>query len=305
MLAVTVVSLVFGMACRRVTLDRSDRATVGSASSRPTGAPKPSPLDATTTHYFPSDFGKNERRPLLVYLHGLGGSGRGAFDQLRLAEFGRRQRVFVVAPDGDRDSVGRRFWNAHPACCDFDGASPNDVARLERLISRLVSGERIDPNKVFVVGFSNGGFMAHRLGCRLGRQLAGIASIAGAGVAEDQLCRKDGELRVVEIHGDADRIVRYQGGGVFDRPGPTHDSASATLQRWGRILECAGEPETGPGLDLDPRLAGAETTVLTLVSCRRGSAALWTVRGGGHALAGLPGLIQRVWAYLTDASASP
>jgi polyhydroxybutyrate depolymerase len=251
-------------------------------------------------HYLPTGLAPGERRPLLVYLHGLGGSGRRGFGRLRLADFGRSERVFVVAPDGAKDSVGRRFWNAHPACCDFDGSGRDDVARLGSVIASLASWAHVDPDRVFVIGFSNGGFMAHALACRLGSRLSGVASIAGAGVAEEEPCQEEGTLRVLEIHGDADSIVRYQGGSVFDRPGPTHDSAPQTMRRWGRLLGCVGSPVPGPAFDLDPTLPGAETTVLGLTACRRGAVVLWTVRGGGHGLAGLPGLLRKAWTYLTE-----
>jgi polyhydroxybutyrate depolymerase len=249
-------------------------------------------------HYFPAGLGEQERRPLLVYLHGLGGSGRDTFYHSQLAEFGRTKRVFVVAPDGARDSVGRRFWNAHPACCDFDHSGRDDVARLDQLIGQLLAREPIDPQRVFVIGFSNGGFMAHRLACRSGHRLAGIVSIAGAGPPESEQCRSEGSLRVLEIHGDADQVVHYQGGTLFGRPGPGHGSAPQTLARWGKLLDCSGRPAAGPALDLDRDLPGAETTTQVLKRCRRGATALWTVRGGGHGVVGLPGLLERAWEYL-------
>src|SRR6188768_2177526 len=55
----------------------------------------------------PSGLSPGERRPLLIFLHGLGASGKVAFDGLHLAAFGARERVFVLAPDGSVDRQRR------------------------------------------------------------------------------------------------------------------------------------------------------------------------------------------------------
>jgi polyhydroxybutyrate depolymerase len=239
-----------------------------------------------------------ERRPLLIFLHGLGASGKVAFEGLQLAEFGARERVFVVAPDGSLDSQGRRFWNAGPACCNFDRENIDDVARLSRLIEVWRGRPDINAAQIYVLGHSNGGFMTHRLACALGDRLAGAASLAGAAPAANSVCVPTRTPRLLEVHGDADPIVRYQGGAVFDSAAlATHPSAEQGLREWAKRRGCAGEPTRGADLDLDSKLPGSETSVEAYPRC---GLALWTVHGGKHLVGMEQTALQAIWRFLSS-----
>jgi len=246
------------------------------------------------------DLTPGERRPLLVFLHGLGGSGAEIVANPAIRALAERGRMVLVAPDGTFDRAGRRFWNAGAACCNFDGKAVNDVARLEALISRWLERPEIDPARAYVVGFSNGGFMAHRLACLMDDQLAAVVSIGGAGRGPDEACAPvSSSIAVLEVHGDADPIVHYQGGRVFDnRALAPHPSAPRTFLDWAERLGCpvAAAPRATL-VDLDPRLPGAETRVEGYASCSSGAAELWTVHGGGHQVA-TPALLARVGDFL-------
>ena len=253
-------------------------------------------------HVLPvADRAPGERLPLLLYLHGLGGSGTEALASPDLRALAQRHRMVLVAPDGNLDREGRRFWNAGGACCNFDGKAVNDVARLEALIYHWTQRPEIDPTRVYIVGFSNGGFMAHRLACYMDDRLAAIVSIGGAGRAPEEACAPVSTIAVLEIHGDADPIVRYGGGHVLDnRAADPHPSAPETFHAWAAHLGCPTEakPKT-KAVDLDPRLPGAETTMASYADCPHGSAELWTVRGGGHQVA-TPAMLARVGEFLVS-----
>ena len=262
-------------------------------------------------HVLPvADRAPNERLPLLLYLHGLGGSGSEALASPEIRALAQRHRMVLVAPDGNLDREGRRFWNAGGACCNFDGKAVNDVARLEALLFHWTQRPEIDPARVYVVGFSNGGFMAHRLACYMDDRLAAIVSIGGAGRAREEACAPVSTIAVLEIHGDADPIVRYGGGHVLDnRAANPHPSAPETFADWAERLGCQAQarPQTKPKtttVDLDPRLPGAETRIESYADCPHGSVELWTVRGGGHQVA-TPAMLARVGDFLASHSKTP
>lgn len=237
-------------------------------------------------------------RPLLVFLHGLGGSGLGSVQALGLSRLAREKRTYVYAPDGERDSTGRRFWNAHPACCNFENKPVDDVSKLKRAIELLEERPGIDDRRLYVLGHSNGGFMALRLACEMGDQLAAVASVAGAGPMRGSSCQIKPPLHVLAIHGDNDRIVGYDGGTVFGDPDrPKHESARDTLKGWSQWLGCTGAPKRGAPLDLDVARPGAETRVEAHEDCTLGGAELWTVAGGTHSIISSPNLIERVWDF--------
>jgi polyhydroxybutyrate depolymerase len=283
---------------------QSARTTAPSAEARAPAPPSSAPelvVPPSQIHRV-TDVGPGERRPLVVVLHGLGGSGQSLFDAFGLAKFGAAERVHVLAPDGTSDSMGRRFWEAGPACCNFERRAVDDVARLGALLRSWSARSDVDPAKIYVIGYSNGGFLAHRLACAHGELIAGVASLAGA-VGEDlRACTPNPRLALLQVHGDADDKVSYAGGRVFNDPRiGKHLSAQQGLEAWGRWLGCQGPAKPEAPLDLDPA-PGSETQTLTMQSCPGGRTALWTVRGGGHYVGTPSRLLPDVWAYLTSAA---
>lgn len=243
------------------------------------------------------DLEPGERRPLVLFLHGLGSSAQQSFEITPLAELAARDRVHVIAADGTVDSAGRRFWNAGKACCNFDDQPVNDVARLGALLDTWSQRPDVDPDRVYLAGYSNGGFMAHRLACERGDKLAAVVALAG-GVETTGACPQQPKLSVMMVHGDADHIVRYSGGQVFQKPGlaaflPMPDG----LREWGKRLGCKNE-RPGKSLDLAPELPGAETANLGYASCTFGDAELLSVHGGTHYIGSSRGVVEAAWKFL-------
>ncbi len=250
--------------------------------------------------YQPTGLQPGERRPLLIFLHGLGASGKVAFEVLHLAALGARERVFVVAPDGNLDRQKRRFWNAGAACCNFDHQPIDDVARLAQLIDSWRARPDIDSTRIYLMGHSNGGFMTERLACALGDRITAAANIAGAAPPTDQACTSTKSLALLAVHGDADELVRYRGGSVFDSTELARfPSAEHGFQDWAKRLGCSGAALRAPDRDLDSRLPGAETRVERYMNCAGGSAELWTVRGGGHFVGTGQQAFEAIWQFLS------
>ena len=140
----------------------------------------------------------------------------------------------------------------------------------------------VDPKRIFIVGHSNGGFMAYQMACDHADQIAAIVSLAGGMYPDPKKCVPTSPVSVLEIHGTADMTVPFAGptfGGVVF-PG-----AQATVSDWVTLDACSPTADTSaPPLDLDTSLAGAETTVTRYAKgCRPGGAAeLWTIAGGAH-----------------------
>ena len=61
----------------------------------------------------------------------------------------------------------------------FDGSAPDDVGFLLALIDQLEKDYRVDPNRVFMTGFSNGAGMTHNFAGIHGSVLAGIGVVSG------------------------------------------------------------------------------------------------------------------------------
>jgi polyhydroxybutyrate depolymerase len=253
-------------------------------------------LDAAV--HLPPNLAPGQRVPLLLMLHALGTSAED-IGRTDWSSFAEKNGVAWLAPNGPVDAQGRRFWDAGPSCCNFGGAPIDHVAALRVLLAETLERYPIDRERVFVGGISNGGFMAHRLACAAPELMRGIVSISGAGPLEAASCRDPKSLRVLEIHGDSDPIVAYDGGHLFQDPKlPEHASAQKTAADWAARLGCRGDPVAGEALNLETRYPGNETRVARYEACARGALELWTVTGGNHYLAFYNPAPEVIWQFL-------
>lgn len=159
-----------------------------------------------------------ELTPVVVVLHGLGGTGADAAAGFGFADV---DGVLVAAPDGVD-----RSWNAGACCGPAHERGVDDVARLDALVANLVAHHGADPRRVYAVGFSNGAMMAYAWACR-SRTLAGIGVVSGALVTP---CPDPGPVAVVAVHGYADRSVPIGGGvGALSATGFDYPSLAESL----------------------------------------------------------------------------
>ena len=221
------------------------------------------------------------RQPLIIFLHGYGGDGRD--DTLGLAGAAEREGSLYAFAQGTPDSFGRKTWMAIDAAASGQSPLADDVAFLDWFIGRIEADWRIDPGRVFVAGWSLGGFMALRFACERAQRVAAFATYAG-GMSTLADCRPTEPVSALLIHGDSDSTVSYRGG-TGARTGLRYQSAEAVFQSWAQLDGCKGSFEVLPGkLDLHATIAGAETRRARIAGCARAAGVeLWTVQGGGHA----------------------
>lgn len=238
--------------------------------------------------------------PLVVLLHGSGGTGADMLRESRLADTADRHGFVVVAPDGGI-AAGRGFvWNI-PGVPSITGAMPpagarDDVAYLTGLVDRLVATGCIDGRRVYATGLSGGGRMVSWLGCVATRRFAVIAPVvglrAGRPLASDPThvdpatCRAGAPLPVLAFSGDADTTNPIAGGGA---PYWRYPQAAA-LQRWAMLDGCR-EPYTR---DIDTGVYEQG-----YARCRGGTTvAARVVRGGKHSWTVVDN--EALWAFLSQ-----
>ncbi|MDP2341118.1 MAG: alpha/beta fold hydrolase [Deltaproteobacteria bacterium] len=255
------------------------------------------PGDRPVAVFVPTVYDGKTPLPLLLFLHGYGATGEQMDRFVGMAAFAERNNFIYATPDGTLDGSGKTFWNATGACCDFGGTDVDDAAFLRGVIEGAQEQANIDPKQVFVIGHSNGGFMAQRLACDASDVVAGVVSLAGAADGSGG-CLPDNGVAVLQVHGTADETVAYGGGslGAANYPG-----AIETVELWASLNGCdlLGIDDVTP-IDIEANLAGAETTVTRYDSnCVDGSTAeLWTTTGGTHVPAPNATYLQSLWDFL-------
>jgi polyhydroxybutyrate depolymerase len=205
--------------------------------------------------------------PLLISLHGYGGAG--SDDTLQLAE---REKFLYAAPDALPNLDRQNEWLAA------------DVEFLKELIERLVTAEHADKSRVYLAGFSLGGFLALDFACRHPEQVAAVASASGTRFASPAACVK-GSVSTLHVHGEKDTTVN-PAGGVGRRTGMAYLSARAAAGIAAAAADC--KTALTPIAEHVERASG----------CQNGAVIeLRMLPGGGHLPPPMP---EAIWRFLSD-----
>ena len=237
----------------------------------------------------PAEFVEGET-PLIVSLHGFGGSAAYHAEFVPLHERVNSDGFALLLPNGALDANGNRFWNPTNECCDGGKSGGDDIAYLTELVAQ--AGKARDFGHIYFFGYSNGGFMAYHIACKGLPGLRAVASLAGTSYVEDTSCDGAPPVSALHVHGSADAAIRFDGDATA--PNPKSDGATAfyagaeeMVARWSRRAGCdwPEDPQPQSTLDLDLSAPGAETQVFRLESgCAEGiSVELWVSEGSGHA----------------------
>jgi polyhydroxybutyrate depolymerase len=208
-------------------------------------------------------------RPLILNFHGGGANsndvGQAVYSQLE--EKGPRRGFVVITPN-----AGAPFFWDKPELNFFEASDAN-LAFTRALIENAEASLCIDTHRVYATGFSEGAGMSAYLGCKLSRQLAAIAPVAGVNVAGP--CPHGKSMSVVTFHGTAD--ATYGGGPGVIRVRPDRDlhPVETAVQAWARRAGCRTKPAS--------QAIGAEVRRIAYRGCARGAdVVLYAVTGGGH-----------------------
>lgn len=158
--------------------------------------------------------GRQVPRPLVVMLHGLNQSAAEIEQDTGLDAFADAHNFVVAYPQALPGATGLASWNAG-GCCDNQSA--DDLQFLQDVVHYTEQLTPIDPARVYVWGFSNGGMMALDAICNTSGVFAAAASQSGPYLG--QTCNRPIWRH---LQGDPDDIVPAHGGvGTF----PSYDWA--------------------------------------------------------------------------------
>lgn len=219
--------------------------------------------------------------PLVLLLHGFGANGPLQESFFDLSAAVDEEDFILALPNGTVDQKGRRFWNGAEACCQADDhpVEVDDVAYLRAVIEDVRRRHPVDADRVFIVGHSNGGFMALRMACEAGDLITAVASVAGAAFDDFSRCTPGRPVSVVQLHGTEDTVIRFDGGATSYGAYP---GALETTARFAARNGCAKELRDVGRADLAD-VDGEETLQQAWAGCPPGGAvALWRMEGVGH-----------------------
>ncbi len=153
--------------------------------------------------------------PLVFSFHGDGGNGAGMRKTVDLETQAAGNAIFVY-PDGPNQT-----WDL-----ETPPAMNLDYQFFDAMVTELESKLCVDKSKVFVFGFSRGGFFVNQLGCFRGTTVRAISAHSGGGPYSNNAADFDMNgffhcttppVAALIIHGQADSVVPIAGGGQKSR----------------------------------------------------------------------------------------
>ena len=115
----------------------------------------------------------------------------------------------------------------------------DDVGLIEKILDAVQAEYQTDSSRYYLLGVSNGGMMALRLGCNLSGRFAAVAPIIGQ-LAPGYACGPGTDLPMLHLFGAEDDTVRFDGKPGGD--GFIYTTATETAEVWAAAMAC----ETGP-----------------------------------------------------------
>ena len=206
--------------------------------------------------YAPAHYTGKSNVPLVVILHGGGGSGWGTLRDTNWQKQADAATFLVAYPDGlarDPSKPGQfrgnpQTWNDGSGRFGQEGRDGpvDDVAFLDAMLDKVVADFAVDEGRVYVTGFSNGASMTFHFGERSKRRIAGIAPVAGECWSKQP--KLPHPVPLCYVTGAADPLNPL-GGGVITLPGGSSavnttpkPPVSESIARWCGALGEGAKP---------------------------------------------------------------
>lgn len=154
----------------------------------------------------PPNYDGQTLAPLVVVLHGLGNTGVGLKQRTGLDALAQERGMAIVFPYALGIHSSWHFRHLVPGAVD-------DIGFIDALITYLLDEYAFDPDRVYLIGFSQGALLAHQAACEIGERFAGIAAIAGGTMPTRvaETCVSPGGVPMLLMHGTGDTVTAYHG----------------------------------------------------------------------------------------------
>ncbi len=144
-----------------------------------------------------TDFGG--KKPLLIYLHGAG--------ETKTSLNWLQKRDVMHCVKGNIEAKDFPFIVVSPMTEKHGWEPERIMLLLDELLNDNAKRWQIDEAKIYLTGFSMGGFGTFRIACEFPNRFAAIVPVSGGGEVEDAVKLKN--VPTYAFHGNADKTVSY------------------------------------------------------------------------------------------------
>ncbi len=257
--------------------------------------------------HVPAKLDLTQPAAVVLAFHGGGGNPQSMVRLSGLNAKADAAGFLVVYPYGTGRLADNLLTFNGGGCCGYAMENKvDDVAFTRALLDDLATVARVDTNRVFATGLSNGGIVAHYIAAQLSDRIAAIAPVGGPLMVDTIQPRRP--VAVMHFHGTGDEFAPFKGGygkGSFGRNKGVTDfkSVEHTLQAWVKANGCKSVPEVVALPDKADD--GMKSTRKTWSGGRGGSeVVLIEIEKGGHTWPGQKPIVAMLGPSTMDISAN-
>jgi polyhydroxybutyrate depolymerase len=250
--------------------------------------------------HVPPAYNCREALPVVLVMHAAGGSASQSINNYRMSPVADRNGFLVVYPNGTGVQIlgtGLYTWNAGYCCGPALDNNVDDMGFLSALLDDLPNQFKVDVNRIYAAGISNGGMMAHRLGAQMSDRIAAIGVVSGSigGVSSKgvpfEIPPPSRPVPVMIFHGKQDDVIAYFGGPTPSSldAGRVDKSVADAVNFWAGMDACSNRTTD--------TLAGGNITHDMFGGCQANTEVqLYSIEDGTHSWPGArkPNVLQEL-----------
>lgn len=188
--------------------------------------------------HFPPNYSAATQRALIISLHGGSGNMVNAQGFSLLNPVSDRNDFLVAWPQGYGIAPPGYSW-ADGRNTSADQAGIDDIGFINKLIDTLILRYNVDTTRIYICGFSNGGFMVQKIACEFANRFAAMASL---GSSMDTLlykkCSPSKPIPMAFFNGTADPAMPFNGGPMQNPQVIPVVSVDTAVQFWVKHNNC-------------------------------------------------------------------
>ena len=239
--------------------------------------------------HLPPNYSEELATPVVLTLHGGSGNFLSVQGLTQMNQVSNQYGFLSVYPQGYAQSLIGGFTWADSRGTSADRANIDDVGFIAKLIDTLAADFNVDKNKVYICGFSNGGFMTQRLACEAPEPFAAIGSL---GCSMDtsliENCFPSKAVPMAYFSGTEDPEVPYEGGAMQNPAVKPIAPVDTAVQFWVANNNCQQQQ---PVVNIPDTVPGDSSTVelfkYTDCDCNA-DFYFYKIINGGHTWPGVP-----------------
>lgn len=201
----------------------------------------------------PANYRNQKAAPLVVMLHGVGGTGAGIIEETGWGRKSEQEGFLVVFPDALRPYpdaeasflINPQVWNDGSGRGTEFLRGVNDVKFLSLMLDQIAKSYKVDANAVFLAGFSNGASLGFKAVTELPGRFKAFAAVSGHYWPDDAKSEIGVPTPTLFIVGTADPLNPFEGGTIQLPWGSfTSPPLMSTMTNWAGKNGLRGETKT-------------------------------------------------------------